>query len=120
MDAYAALTPVSVQTLHVASIEMSADSKTRGRNAFVWAVATVAILDESNNPVEGATVEGHWSGLTSDGDSETTDAEGHATLNSDSVKNVAGTFNFTVDNVVLTDWTYDQVANLGTSDSIIV
>jgi len=99
---------------------MSTDSKTRGRNAFVWAVATAAILDESNNPVEGATVEGHWSGLTSDIDSETTDTEGRVALNSDSVKNAAGTFTFTVDNIVLAGWTCDPEANVKTSDSITV
>ncbi len=114
------VTEVPAYTMHIACINMSTDSRTRGRNAFVWAVATVAILDESNNPVEGATVEGHWSGLTSDVDSETTDAEGHATLNSDSVKNAAGTFTFTVDNVSLAEWTYNQTANAETSNNITV
>ncbi len=104
--------------MHIGSIVMSTDSKTRGRNIFVWAVATVTILNESGSPVEGATVEGYWSGLTSDFDSETTDTEGHATLNSDSVKNAEGTFNFTVSNVSLTGWIYDQAANVETNNSI--
>ncbi|NOQ32928.1 MAG: hypothetical protein GQ567_01820 [Methanosarcinales archaeon] len=107
-------------TMHVDNISMLLGDRSAGRNTFVWAVATVTILNESGSPVEGATVEGYWSGLTSDFDSETTDTEGHATLNSDSVKNAEGTFNFTVSNVSLTGLTYDPEANEEISNSIDV
>ncbi len=113
---------VPANTMHIGSIVMSADNTTRGRNTFVWAVATVTIFDESNNPVEGATVSGYWSGATSDSDSGVTDASGEISLKSDSVKNPPSgtTFTFTVDDVTKTDWTYDSAANIETGDSITV
>jgi serine protease len=107
-------------TMHIGSIVMSTDSKTRGRNTFVWAVATVTILDESDSPVEGATVSGLWSGATDDSDSGLTGTSGEVVLNSDAVRNAPSetTFAFTVDGVLLTGWTYDSAANIETSDSI--
>ncbi len=120
VNATAASAPGSVQTMHVASIDMSKDSKTRGRNTFVRAVATVAVVNATGTPLGDATVEGYWSGLTSDVDLETTDDEGRATLMSDRVKNAAGTFTFTVDNVVLDGWAYNQTANEETSNDITV
>ena len=107
-------------TMHVASIEMSTDSRIAGRNAFVWAVATVTIFNESGNPVEGATVSGDWSGAMSDTESGLTDASGVVVLNSDKVKDAAGTFTFTVADIVLDEWTYDPDANVETSNSTII
>ena len=109
-------------TMHIANIDISRDSITRGRNTFVWAVATVTIFDESDNPVVGAMVSGDWSGATSDTDSGLTDASGEVALNSDKVRNApSGTvFTFTVDRVSLTGWGYNQTANVETSDSITV
>jgi hypothetical protein len=69
-------------------------------------------------PVKGATVSGHWSGLTSDKDSGLTGVDGKVSLSSDQVKNAKGTFTFTVDNVALAGWIYDPSANKETSDSI--
>ncbi|MEA2053325.1 MAG: S8 family serine peptidase [Euryarchaeota archaeon] len=116
------VTEVPAYTMHVASIVMSTDSKTRGRNTFVWAVATVTIVDESKNPVDGATVSGYWSDATSDSDSGVTDANGQISLKSDSVKTPPSgtTFTFTVDDVAKTDRTYDSSANIETDDSITV
>ncbi|MDI6889275.1 MAG: S8 family serine peptidase [Methanocellales archaeon] len=107
-------------TIHIADIEMSTGSRTAGRNTFTWAVATVKIVDASGNPVEGATVSGHWSSLTTDSDSGVTDANGQVSLNSDRVKNAKGTFTLTVDDVILSGWVYDSAANVETSDSITV
>jgi PKD repeat protein len=67
------VTEVPAYTMHIDSIDILTDSKTRGRNTFVWAVATVTIVDESGSPVEGATVSGQWSDATSDSDSRVTD-----------------------------------------------
>ena len=80
----------------------------------------MTIVDANGSPVEGATVYGTWSGLTSDSDSGTTGSDGKVALDSDSVKNAAGTFTFTVDNVVLDGWEYDAGANDETSDTITV
>jgi len=98
--------------MHIASIDMSTETRTAGRNTFTTAVATVKIVDAAGNPVEGATVSGHWSGLTSDLDSGLTDASGLVVLKSDAVKNSSGTFTFTVDDVVLSGWIYDSSANV--------
>ncbi len=117
------VTEVPAYTMHIDCIEMSTDSRSAGRNTFVWAVATVTIVDADENPVAGATVSGHWSEATSDIDSGVTDDNGQVSLNSDWVKNPSGetTFTFTVDNVVLSEeWTYDHSKNVETSDSTTV
>ena len=105
-------------TMHVSSIGMK--SKTGGP----WgnAIATVTIVDAIGNPVEGATVSGHWSGETSDSDSGVTNVNGEVSLQSDKVKNPSSgtTFTFTVDNVTKEGWAYDPTANLETSGSIII
>ncbi len=121
-DVLVTVTEAPTNTMHVASIEMDTDSTTRGRNIFVWAVATMTIFDESNNPVEGTTVSGQWSNATSDSDSGVTGASGQVSLDSDSVKNPSGgtTFTFTVDGVTKAGWDYDSEANVETSKSINV
>ena len=113
------VSPATSTTMHVASIEMSTDSRIAGRNAFAWAVATVTIFNEFDSPVEGATVSGDWSGATSDTDSGLTDESGKVVLNSDNVKNALSetVFTFTVDNVSLTGWNYDSEANEETTNS---
>ena len=103
------------QIIHVSRIDMSV--QTQGPNKY--AVAKVTIVNSSNNPVLGATVSGHWSGLTSDSDSGVTDSNGQVSLSSNKVsKSVSGTFTFCVDNVTLTGGTYDPNANVETCDSI--
>jgi subtilisin family serine protease len=112
----------ALPTMHVASIEMSKGSRTVGRNKFVWATATVTIVDADNAPVKGATVYGHWEIATTDSDSGITDVSGQVSLQSDSVKNPPSgiTFKFVVDRVELSGWTYNSSANVETSDSITV
>jgi len=113
--------PVPTNTLHVDNITMSTDNRSAGpKNTFVWAVAAVTIVDNSNISVGGATVSGHWNELTSDTDSGTTGSNGEVALKSDSVKNAEGTFTFTVDGVTKDGWTYNSSANVKTSDSITV
>jgi hypothetical protein len=102
--------------MHVADIAMS--TKVAGKN--VNGIATVTVVDAGGAPVEGATVFGHWSGLTSDSDSGGTVADGTVSLSSDKLKNPSGTFTFTVDNITKAGWTYDFAANVETSDSITV
>ena len=105
-------------TMHVASINMSFKTAGPNRNA----IALVTIVDADGAPIGGATVEGYWSNATTDTDSGLTDASGEVALNSDKVKNaLSGTnFTFTVYDVLLTDWTYNQTANVETNNSIIV
>jgi len=98
-----------VQTMHVKSLSLAL--KTAGINTSAQATATV--FDAKGNPVEGATVSGHWEGATSDSDSGVTDVNGQVTLQSDKVKRASsGTiFTFVIDNVTKDGWTYDASAN---------
>jgi len=105
-------------TIHVERIDMSIQRAYWG--LLTRAVATVTIYDENGNPVDGATVSGHWSGLTSDTDSGTTGSDGKVILYSNWVWFASGTFTFTVDNVEKSGYIYDSSANKETSDSITV
>jgi subtilisin len=99
---------VAADVMHVQSLIMDTDSRTAGKNTFVWAIATVKIVDTFDKPVEGATVYGTWSGATTDSDSGITDDLGEVSLTSNSVKNPDGvTFTFTVVNVVKDGWIYE-------------
>jgi len=115
--------PSVTGSMHVESIVMSLETKPRGKNTFVNAIASVTIVDESDDlvVVEGANVYGHWSDATSDSDSGITDSSGTVSLKSNKVKNpTSGTiFTFTVDNVTKDGWTYDSAANVEISDSVI-
>ena len=85
------------------------------------AEAGMRILDSSGNPVVGATVSGHWSGITSDSDSGVTDANGQYTARSDISKvKLPGTFTWTIDNVEKSGWSYNSTANDETSDWIYI
>lgn len=102
------------------SIGMSTDSRTAGPNTFVRAVATVTIVDEYSDAVEGATVSGHWDGATNDSDSGTTDLNGDVSLKSDSVKNPPSetTFIFVVDRVTKGDVIYELAGETSASITI--
>lgn len=104
--------------IHVESIEMA--MRTLGRRfwSLTRAEAVVTILDAGGNPVEGATVYGHWSGITSGKVYGLTDVNGRVTLKSRFLFNASGTFTFTVDDVAKEGLTYDPSANKETSDSI--
>jgi hypothetical protein len=109
--------PDTTLVMHVHDIAMSIKKAGKNYNA----IATVLVTDHSGiTPVEGATVSGHWSGLTNDTDSGITDESGTVPLKSDKVKNANGTFTFTVDNIIKDGWTYDQSANVENSDRIDV
>ncbi len=113
-------TPEPGAAMHVASIHMSTETRQAGRNTFTTAAAAVTVVDASDNRVSGATVSGHWTGLTSDTDSGATDANGVVILKSDAVRSASGAFTFTVTGVAKDGWTYDSAANVETSDSIAV
>ena len=73
------------------------------------AVATVSVVDANGAPVEGATVYGSWSGLTTkEGSSGVTDSDGKVVFTSGKIKRVnSGTFTFTVNNVAKDGWGYN-------------
>jgi len=100
--------------MHVYSIEVSL--KAAGPNNTCKAVVT--IVDENDNPVEGATVTGTFSGDASGSDSEVTGASGEVTLSVLVVgKGAVSTFTFCVDNVTLTGYTYVPGDNVETCDT---
>lgn len=112
---YVAIVPPYVPPkMHVAAIEMAIE---RSRSS-ARAVAVVTAVDETGNAVEGATVSGRWSGLTTDSDVAQTDSAGRATVYSDWKKHAKGTFTFTVESLAKPGWEYDAPANAETSDSI--
>ncbi|HDS44745.1 MAG TPA: PKD domain-containing protein [Methanomicrobia archaeon] len=118
-EATVTATAAGADVMHVASIGMSTESRTAGKNTFVCALATVTVADAAGVPVAGASVAGRWSGAATDSDSGLTDATGAVTLTSDSVKlKTAATFTFTVTDVNKDGWTYDPAANTVTSGSI--
>lgn len=104
--------------MHVASIDMTTQTRIQGPNTSTKAIATVTIVDSSNNPVSGATVYGQWSGLTGDSDEGTTDGSGQVSLESDKVKNACGWYVFCVTDVAKTGWIYDSEENVETCDSV--
>ena len=105
--------------IHVGEIVMDGDVSIRGRNTFCLATATILILDESGNPVEGATVHGSWSDAYSETVSAATSTEGTVTFQTNWVKG-GGTFTFTVENLVKEGCDYDSGSNTKTGDTISV
>ena len=103
----------------VQNIAMDLSYKGNGKptNRGWTATATVLINDNQGNPVSGASVSGHWSGLTTDSDNGSTGSDGTVSLNSDRI-NATGSFTFTIDNVSHTGSTYDQTLNEMDANSI--
>ena len=107
---------IETPMMHVDAIDMSLETSGWWR-IRTRAVAVVTIVDGGANPVESATVYGHWSGATSGDDWGVTDINGQFSFRSDWVRG-GGTFTFTVDDIVLSGWVYDQSSNEETSDDI--
>jgi hypothetical protein len=99
--------------LHVENIAMSWSSQ----GPFFRAYATITIVDDNNDPIEGVTVYGSWSGAFTGDVSGVTNASGQVTVQSGKVKG-GGTFTFSVTDVVQVGSTYDPSQNVETSDSI--
>lgn len=91
----------SGNTIYISGVEVDASGRVEGRYTYVSATAQVTITDSDNNPVEGATVSGSWSGATTDSDSDTTDGLGTVNFKSNEVryKNKKLTFTFTINDV---------------------
>ncbi len=101
--------------IHIDTIQVTTNSRSTGKNTLVSATAVVTILDNADQPVEEATVSGHWSGATNDIDSAVTGVDGKVTVKSNEVKYRKGTltFTFTVDNVSHTI-AWDKIGKSGT------
>jgi PKD repeat protein len=79
--------------------------------------ATVRVVDALGKPVPGAKVTARWTGLTAQNDRGMTDANGTVTLRTHPTKQ-PGSFTLTVAGVQKSDFTYDAVRNVETTDSI--
>lgn len=111
-----AISPPSQPKMHIASISISKQtlgSKTR-------AVVTVNVVNATGSAVSGASVSGHWSGLTSGTSIATTSSSGTAIFYSAWKTKANGIFTFTVDNMAKSGWIYDYSANAASSASIRV
>lgn len=81
-------------------------------------LATVTIADADGNPVSGAEISGHWSGLGRGTERGLTGADGSITFTSNLARKTGEPFVFTVDAVSRDGWIYTPSANRETSDSI--
>ena len=107
--------PANDPTMHIANIAIS--HKVTGRRQF--SKATVLIRDEAGNPVPDAVVGGQWSGLATNVQTMTTSNTGNAQFDSDRVgKQSIGSFVLTVVSVTKAGMSYDEAANVETSDCI--
>jgi PKD repeat protein len=97
------------QTMHVAAMTV-----TRTGNNWKQGVADVTIHDNSNNPLSGAVVYGYFNAPNTSTKSGTTGGDGVATITSDRTKTYPADWCFTVTDVVLAGYTYDEGANVVT------
>lgn len=108
--------PPAEKKMHIGDITLTAETRGRFFNSC-RVTAEVAILDESGVGVSSASVAGSWSGAYSRNVSGSTGNGGTVSFQTGWVRG-CGTFTFTVNDVSKTDWLYDPVSNLETSDSI--
>jgi PKD repeat protein len=103
-------------TMFVFDITLTGKSAGVNRSA----TAVVTIHDTDGNPVTGANVSATWSDAFSAAVSGVTGDDGTVTFASGKVRQANAVFTLTVDNIVKTDWTYDDSRNVETSDSVTV
>ena len=100
--------PSSGATMHIESISTEV-IKTGGASGYVE--ATILIVDENGDPVEGATVSGTFSGDITGTDSNTTDTNGETILTSDNITSRPQDLGICADDVTHATLTYDAGAN---------
>jgi len=106
---YITVSPGVQNYMHVSGIVV-----TRTGNNQKSGVARVTIVDQNNNPVAGAVVSGYFSAPNSNIKTGTTGTDGVATLTSDRTKTYPSDWCFTVTDVTLANYTYDDAANVVT------
>jgi len=102
-------TPVHVDSIGLDTVAAGGPNR-HGR-------ATVIVVDDTGQPVSGATVTGTFTGDVAGTVNATTDASGVAVLVTNDKARGNITFSFCVDNVVKSGTTYDPAANVETCDS---
>jgi subtilisin family serine protease len=111
-----ALTPVSVQTMHVYSIDMW--NTNAGRNHSIYTMVTIHDSEEAPVPEAMVTLETTLPDDSIISDSRSTNSDGTVTFKLRSRQ--TGTYGSEVIDVVKTGWDYDLSENVETSDSITV
>jgi len=100
-------------TMHVASISVTREGSSSRRRG----VATVTIVNASDQSVQGVTVTGDfWGPRTDNNRTGTTNSSGQATLKSGWQRNPQGKWCFRVTNVIGGGLTYNSAANLESQD----
>lgn len=104
----------TLSTMHVDNIILTYSRKARTYQC----VADVSIKNANGGAVLGANVTGSWSGVSSSGlVSATTNSSGIARFSSPKTRE-QGTCTFTVNDVALAGWSYDQSQNVESTDSL--
>lgn len=95
-------------SMHVSKIETTTGIRVTQSNRYVWALATITIVDEKGEAVEGVTVDGHWELATADAHFDTTNHYGQARIQSAPLKNPEDgtTYKFVVDSAAKDGWTW--------------
>ncbi|KAF5419703.1 MAG: serine protease, partial [Candidatus Methanocomedens sp.] len=107
----------TLPTMHIDSIEMTKTLR-KLNGWYNYATATVTIVDANNEPIDGVTVNGYWSGVTIGLDSGDTVYSGTVTFDSDIVRKTRDEFTFTVDSISKDGYTYNPNENIEFIDSI--
>ena len=110
-DDYIDVTDEPVNTVHVA--DMSVGRTNAGVN--VYGRAWVTVEDDVGATRQGATVYGYFNAPDATIKSGVTDSEGVAQITANRTKSPPGDFCFTVTNIVLSGYTYDEGANAVTT-----
>jgi subtilisin len=93
--------------MHVGDLDGAKTVTARYWKAFV----TITVHDAAHNPVEGATVQGAWSGGYAGSAAATTGSSGTCTVSTGSIPKKKTSVTFTVSNITKTGDTYNSSAN---------
>jgi PKD repeat protein len=107
-------------SMHVGDLDGSLENANKN---FWWAEVTVAVHDPDEGPVEGATVQGTWSGGASGSGSCLTGADGTCTVLSVKIAIAQQTVSFAVDGVAHATLPYQPALNHdpdGDSDGTVI
>ncbi|MCI5159475.1 MAG: PKD domain-containing protein [Candidatus Electrothrix sp. AUS1_2] len=102
--------------IFVQDVNISVLAVTSKKNA---AQVEVLVLNSFGDPIEGVIVSGMWSGIVSGSISGITDSNGLAAFTSNTTHK-SGMITFTVDNLSITDYQYDDSSNLMTSVFVVI
>lgn len=106
--------PIEGTESSISSIVMTSSSANGSR---VTVHSTVTVVDDEGTPIEGITVSGNWSGVTTGTASGTTNSSGQVTFDSAVVRSPSGTFTFTVSDIT-GGLPYNASSNIETSDFV--